>query len=165
MTDAPDAPPATRTAAQKRRSANIIRLVTGLIGVAVVVSALWPRSYPDVKAGSAASCSTPARQAFSDVWTPDRRAALEPSHRSAAFARAADALDAYRMAWIIAYATACGDGGSARSTAKARCLIGQRDELRHALGAMLQRPPEAFDTVDMSGVLPRIEVCDHALDR
>jgi len=112
---------------------------------------------PTPPAPSPYTCEAP-EQAFADVWTAERRGALEKRVGNAA-ALAADALDELRTDWLAAYTAACAAPPSPATFARLGCLLGERDEVAAFTRLTDTVPVMAFDRLDLWGMLPRVEAC------
>jgi tetratricopeptide (TPR) repeat protein len=124
---------------------------------ATAVYFMRPHTEPKKPAPSPYACQAP-EQAFADVWTSERRGALEKRVGNAA-ALAADALDGVRASWLKAYAAACAAPPSPTTFARLGCLLGERDEVAAFTRLADTLSTDAFDRLDTWGMLPRVEAC------
>ena len=125
--------------------------------VASLVSLATRHKEPAKAPPSPYACESP-EQAFADVWTAERRGALEKRVGNAA-ALAAGALDELRTDWLKAYAAACAAPPSPATFARLGCLLGERDEVAAFTRLSDTLPVPAFDRLDLWGMLPRVEAC------
>ena len=123
------------------------------------IAAIALRGHPSHTQSSLAC--VPGDQAFGDVWVAARRDALVhrvPNHTTVT--AIADQLDDIEHAWLARYYKACDAPASPAAYARLGCLLGERDELAAFTRFLDTLPASKFDSIDLWGVLPRVEACD-----
>ncbi len=105
------------------------------------------------------ACDAPDRQ-FDEAWSPAVRATLARAVSGPGFERATAALDQFRARWVESYQRACRTKRAPVFAARIECLDGVRDQVSTLTFTMQHAPAEAYDKLDMPGLLPHLAGCD-----
>jgi len=141
---------------RRRRAAFFITL--GLVMAVVLFVSARQRGL-NMPAANANGCEPP-EHAF-EAWTKDRRVAFEKrlgGHPNAI--ALADALDAFRDAWLRRYRDACAAAPGPKVTARINCLLGERDDLDGLARMCDTLPTNAIAGLELWGLVPALEACD-----
>ncbi|MGE5185699.1 MAG: protein kinase domain-containing protein, partial [Acidobacteriota bacterium] len=148
-----------RARARPRRRFAAAMTAVAAFAVAGVVALALPRSHGHSH-GNALACQ-PMDEVFADVWSPARRAALEQRvPHSPTVTAIAGQLDHLQDEWLGRYRLACDAPPGPTAYARLGCLLGERDELAAFTRFTDTLPASKFDSIDLWGVLPRVEACD-----
>ena len=151
-----DALERARDQPRRRRAAFFITF--GLVMAVVLFVAARQRGL-NMPAANPNGCEPP-EHAF-EPWTQERRAAFEKrlgSHPNAI--ALADALDAFRAAWLHRYRDACAAAPGPKVTARINCLLGERDDLDGLARMCDTLPANAIAGLELWGLVPALEACD-----
>ena len=134
--------------------------LVALVGGTILLARRGGRTGATVAAGCA-----PGEDGFAEAWSPQARAELARvltgrgiELSEAQYARLADPLDAYRVRWTQAFATAC-KAPEKLGVRQRDCLLAARDQTAALALVLREGPPPMYARIDLPGMLPDLTGC------